>query len=66
MSKRTTRAMRTSLWVAAAVLCCLSAAMLTEANKRESKIAEQQNVGGPSTTGSIKHMRWCGAAPWCN
>lgn len=65
MSKRTTRTLRASLWVAAAVLCCLSAAMLVEANKREAKFAEQQDVGGPVTTGAIKQLRWCGDAPWC-
>jgi len=63
MSKRTARSLRACLWISALVLCCISAAMLVEANKP--KAGDQRLVDDPTVTGSVVGMRWCGAALWC-
>ena len=65
MAKRNARTLRAFLWVCALILCCFAGVGLFKAIQPKPEIAAHSIPGEPATTGSLRSLRWCGAAWWC-
>lgn len=65
MSKHSARRLRALLWACAFALCGLTGTWLVRANQSDMEMATHSPPGEPDTTGSLRSMRWCGAAWWC-